>query len=186
MDSINGASTSDDAQCHDRLADEDTQAVDCRRGVGADAAERAAAKVPRSLASMSRRRSMPHSNIGGLENVHLAQADVFCAAVSRQYVRSAYSIGVCITRLTAGGLCPLARALTPGGKLAVYAHARYGPSHRVSDAIRLVTTRLPLRVTRVLSSVAVPLTPLMRPGCGTVAQRGAADLDGAAVALAMA
>ena len=41
-------------------------------------------------------------------------------------------------------------------------YARYGPSHKASDAIRHVTTRLPLKVMWGLSAVAIPLYYLYR------------------------
>ena len=70
----------------------------------------------------------------------------------------AYSIGVLHhTPAPANAFARVADTVQPGGKLAVYMYARYGPSHRVSDAIRVVTTRLPLKVMWVLSAVAIPL-----------------------------
>ena len=53
----------------------------------------------------------------------------------------------------------------PGGGLAVYLYARYGP--QLSDGIRKVTTRLPVRLMLGLSALAVPLYyPYRLPGLG--------------------
>jgi SAM-dependent methyltransferase len=56
----------------------------------------------------------------------------------------------------------VAAMVRTGGALAVYVYARYGPSHRFSDAIRLVTTRLPLPVLRAVAALAVPAYYLYR------------------------
>ena len=54
----------------------------------------------------------------------------------------------------AGSAAAFARVArgAPGGALAVYLYARYGPSHRFSDMIRVLTTRLPFAVLRALSA----------------------------------
>ena len=56
----------------------------------------------------------------------------------------------------------VAAVVRKGGALAVYVYARYGPSHRFSDAIRRLTTRLPLPVLRAISALAVPAYYLYR------------------------
>ena len=162
MDSITGASKSDatlsattgwrdDEYAGRRLLD---------AGVGAGRfAERAAAKGAEVFGiDVTTAIDATYRNIGGLDNVHLAQADVFALPFRDKTFDLVYSIGVLHhTPDPAAAFASVARALVPGGKLAIFVYARYGPSHRVSDAIRLVTTRLPLRVTWVLSAVAVPL-----------------------------
>jgi len=167
MDSINGASTSDatlsattgwrdDEYAGRRLLD---------AGVGAGRfAERAAAKGAEVFGiDVTTAIDATYRNIGGLDNVHLAQADVFALPFRDNTFDLAYSIGVLHhTPDPPAAFAAVARAVAPGGKLAIYVYARYGPSHRFSDAIRLVTTRLPLRVMWVLSSVAVPLYWLYR------------------------
>jgi hypothetical protein len=73
-----------------------------------------------------------------------------------------------------GAFASLAPAIRPGGKFAVYLYARYGSSHRASDALRAVTTRLPLRVMWALSAAAVPLYYLYRvPVVGKLARLAA-------------
>ena len=46
----------------------------------------------------------------------------------------------------------------PGGRFAVYLYSQYGISHRMSDIIRIVTTRLPLRVMWALSAMMSRVT----------------------------
>jgi len=167
MDSFNGASTSD-ATLSATTGWRDDEFGGRRlldAGVGAGRfAERAAAKGAEVFGiDVTTAIDAAYRNIGGLDNVHLAQADVFALPFRDHTFDLAYSIGVLHhTPDPPSAFASLARALAPGGKLAIYVYARYGPSRRSSDAIRLITTRLPLRVTWVLSSVAVPLYWLYR------------------------
>jgi SAM-dependent methyltransferase len=99
-----------------------------------------------------------YQNIGRLPNVHLAQADIFALPVRRESFDLAYSIGVLHhTPNPALAFARVAETVAPGGKLAIYVYSRYGPAHRMSDALRVVTTRLPLRVVWLLAAGAVPL-----------------------------
>jgi len=99
-----------------------------------------------------------YQNIGRLPNVHLAQADIFALPVRRESFDLAYSIGVLHhTPNPPLAFARVAETVKSGGKLAIYVYSRYGPAHRMSDALRVVTTRLPLRVTWVLAAGAVPL-----------------------------
>jgi SAM-dependent methyltransferase len=127
-------------------------------------AERAAAKGAEVFGiDVTTAIDVTYRNIGRLDNVHLAQADVFALPFRDNTFDLAYSIGVLHhTPDPPAAFAAVARAVAPGGKIAIYVYARYGPSHRFSDAIRLVTTRLPLKVTWVLSSLAVPLYWLYR------------------------
>ena len=75
----------------------------------------------------------------------------------------AYSIGVLHhTPNPPAAFARVAETVAPGGKLAIYVYSRYGPAHRMSDALRVVTTRLPLRVIWALAAGAVPLYYLYR------------------------
>jgi SAM-dependent methyltransferase len=162
MDSINGASTSD-ATLTATTGWRDEEFAGRRlldAGVGAGRfAERAAAKGAEVFGiDVTAAIDATYRNIGGLDNVHLAQADVFALPFRDHTFDLAYSIGVLHhTPDPPSAFAAVARTVAPGGKLAIYVYARYGPSHRFSDAIRLVTTRLPLRMTWALSSMAVPL-----------------------------
>jgi SAM-dependent methyltransferase len=99
-----------------------------------------------------------YRNIGTWPNVHLFQADIFALPFREHTFDLAYSIGVLHhTPDTREAFAHVAHTVKPGGKFAVYLYARYGASHKASDAIRTVTTRLPLSVMWALSTVAVPL-----------------------------
>ena len=129
-------------------------------GVGAGRfAERAAAKGAEVFGfDLTRAVDAAYQNIGRLPNVHLAQADIFALPVRRESFDLAYSIGVLHhTPNPALAFARVAETVAPGGKLAIYVYSRYGPAHRMSDALRVVTTRLPLRVTWLLAAGAVPL-----------------------------
>jgi SAM-dependent methyltransferase len=104
-----------------------------------------------------------YRNIGMRSNVHLAQADIFAPPFRAGTFDLAYSIGVLHhTPDPSAAFASLAPAVRPGGKLAVYLYSRYGSSHRSSDALRVLTTRLPLTVMWGLSAIAVPLYYLYR------------------------
>ena len=120
-------------------------------------------------------------NIGRRPNVHLFQADIFALPFRDGTFDLAYSIGVLHhTPDPEHAFARVAATVRPCGKLAVYMYARYGPSHKASDAIRTVTTRLPLKMMWALSTVAIPLYFLYRvPVLGKVVPARGADLDGA-------
>ena len=129
-------------------------------GVGAGRfAERAAAKGAEVFGiDLTPAVDAAYQNIGRLPNVHLAQADIFALPVRRESFDLAYSIGVLHhTPNPPLAFARVAETVAPGGKLAIYVYSRYGPAHRMSDALRVVTTRLPLRVVWVLAAGAVPL-----------------------------
>jgi uncharacterized protein YbaR (Trm112 family)/ubiquinone/menaquinone biosynthesis C-methylase UbiE len=102
-------------------------------------------------------------NIGRRPNVHLFQADIFALPFREQTFDLAYSIGVLHhTPDPREAFARVAATVKPCGRFAVYMYARYGPSHKASDAIRIVTTRLPLKLMWALSTVAIPLYYLYR------------------------
>jgi SAM-dependent methyltransferase len=109
-------------------------------------------------------------NIGRRPNVHLFQADIFALPFRDSTFDLAYSIGVLHhTPDPEQAFARVAATVKPFGRFAVYMYARYGSSHKASDAIRTVTTRLPLKLMWALSSVAIPLYHLYRvPGVGKV------------------
>jgi len=98
------------------------------------------------------------TSIGRHERVHLCQADIFAMPFRPDSFDLAYSIGVLHhTPDPPAAFARVAEAVKPGGGLAVYLYAAYGPSHRFSDAIRRLTTRLPLPLMLRLATVAIPL-----------------------------
>jgi SAM-dependent methyltransferase len=141
-------------------------------GVGAGRyAERAAAKGAEVYGvDLTVAVDAAYSNIGHLPNVHLAQADIFELPFRDRTFDLAYSIGVLHhTPDPREAFRRFSATVAPGGKCAAYLYSRYGPQHRFSDAIRAVTTRLPLRVLWALSAAAVPLYFLHRtPAIGGV------------------
>jgi SAM-dependent methyltransferase len=109
-----------------------------------------------------------YANVGPRERVHLLQADIFAMPFRDGTFDLAYSVGVLHhTPDTRAAFERVAAAVKPGGGLAVYLYARYGPAHRFSDTIRRVTTRLPARLMLALSAAAVPLYyPYRLPALG--------------------
>lgn len=97
-----------------------------------------------------------YRNIGRLENVHLAQADIFAMPFREGTFDLAYSIGVLHhTPDPRVAFDRVASTLKPGGGLAVYLYHRYG--YRFADIWRKVTTRLPDPLMAMITSAAIPL-----------------------------
>ncbi len=104
-----------------------------------------------------------YENIGARERVHLVQANLFSMPFRKESFDLVYSIGVLHhTPDTKAAFDRAAEMVKPGGGLAVYLYDRYGFSNHFSDMIRVVTTRLPLKVVFYLSTVSVPLYYLYR------------------------
>jgi SAM-dependent methyltransferase len=98
------------------------------------------------------------TSIGRHPRVHLLQADIFAMPFRDATFDLAYSIGVLHhTPDVQAAFARVAAAVKPGGALAVYVYARYGPGHHFSDAIRKITTRLPARLMLAVSALAVPM-----------------------------
>jgi SAM-dependent methyltransferase len=134
-------------------------------GVGAGRfAERAAAKGAQVFGvDLTVAVDAAYRNIGTRPNVHLFQADIFALPFRDDTFGLAYSIGVLHhTPDPKEAFRRVAATVRPSGKLAVYLYGRYGSSHKASDAIRTVTTRLPLKVMWALSAAAIPLYYLYR------------------------
>ena len=112
---------------------------------------------------LSRAVDAAYENIGRRPNVHLVQADIMAMPFREGTFDLAYSVGVLHhTPDPERAFGRVAAVVRKGGALAVYVYARYGPSHRFSDAIRRLTTRLPLPVLRAVSALAVPAYYLYR------------------------
>jgi SAM-dependent methyltransferase len=143
-------------------------------GVGAGRfAERAAAKGAEVFGvDLTTAIDAAYRNIGSRPHVHLVQADIFALPFRDQSFDLAYSIGVLHhTPDTRAAFARVAAMIRPCGKFAVYIYAGYGPSHKGSDLLRKVTTKLPLRIMWALSSAAIPLYYAYRiPGVGKLFQ----------------
>lgn len=113
-----------------------------------------------------------YSNVGRLDNVHIIQADIFTLPFRAGVFDLAYSIGVLHhTPDPELAFSQVAEAVKPGGALGVYLYDRYNIGRHVSDAIRVVSTRLPFRVTLALSAMAIPYYYLCRlPALGKLFQ----------------
>jgi len=179
LDSMNGASRSEE-MLHATTGWRDDEYRSRRlldAGVGAGRfAERAAAKGAEVFGiDLTGAVDAAFHNIGLRANVHLAQADILALPFRRDTFDLAYSIGVLHhTPDPQAAFARIAPAVKPGGQFAVYLYARYGSSHRASDALRAVTTRLPLRLMWALSAAAIPLYYLYRvPVLGTLARLAA-------------
>jgi SAM-dependent methyltransferase len=164
-EALNGATGwSDDEYRGRRLLD---------AGVGAGRfAERAAGKGAEVFGvDLTTAVDAAYRNIGERPGVHLIQADIFALPFRPHTFDLAYSIGVLHhTPDPAEAFGRVAGVVKPGGRFAVYLYSRYGIAHRMSDVIRGVTTRLPLRAMWALSAAAVPLYYLYRvPILGTLA-----------------
>jgi SAM-dependent methyltransferase len=98
-----------------------------------------------------------YANIGRRDGVHIVQADIFALPFRPGTFDRAYSIGVLHhTPDPRSAFKCVADAVKEGGGLAVYLYAAYGTQFRVSDLIRRVTTRLPVRAVLALSTVSIP------------------------------
>jgi SAM-dependent methyltransferase len=108
-----------------------------------------------------------YANIGTREGVHLIQADIFALPFRDATFDLAFSIGVLHhTPDVRAAFERVAATVKPGGGMAVYLYARYGPQH-CPNAIRKVTTRLPAGVMLALATAAVPLYyPYRLPAIG--------------------
>ena len=104
--------------------------------------------------------------------VHLVQADIFALPFRDETFDVAYSIGVLHhTPDTAAAFRRVAAMVKKGGQLAVYVYHSGGLMRYVSDALRVVTTRLPRSVVYYGSLVAIPLHYVHQlPGIGRVTQ----------------
>jgi 2-polyprenyl-3-methyl-5-hydroxy-6-metoxy-1,4-benzoquinol methylase len=97
------------------------------------------------------------ANLGGRENVAIAQADVFRLPFAPQSFDIVYSIGVLHhTPDCAAAFRSLVPLVKPGGVLAVWVY-EVNALNQFSDVYRKLTTRMPKSWLYGLSCVAVPL-----------------------------
>ena len=143
-------------------------------GVGAGRfAERAASKGAEVFGiDLTTAVDAAYRNIGEREGVHLIQADIFALPFRLGDVRSRVLDRRPSSHARSRGGVPAcgrdASSRTAGSRC--ISTAATASSHRMSDAIRRVTTRLPLGVMWALSAAAVPLYYLYRlPVVGKIA-----------------
>lgn len=108
-----------------------------------------------------------HRNIGGRENVHIVQADLFCLPFRENAFDAMYSMGVLHhTPDTKRAFDAVVPFLKRNGEFAVFLYA-YGHYHFFSDLWRKITTRVPHRIIYYISSLSIPLYVLYKvPGLG--------------------
>lgn len=111
-------------------------------------------------------------NLRGLSAAHLVQADIFALPFRDETFDVAYSIGVLHhTPDTATAFRRVAAVVKKGGQLAVYVYFAGGLARYVSDALRVLTARLPRPLVYYASAVAIPLYFVHRmPLVGRVSQ----------------
>jgi SAM-dependent methyltransferase len=104
------------------------------------------------------------TNLGGRENVHIAQADVFKLPFAPATFDFIFSIGVLHhTPDTKTAFDQLPRLLRRGGKIAIWLYPLYDSVHSYSsDVWRKLSTRLPKRLLYSLAHLSVPLHYLYR------------------------
>jgi SAM-dependent methyltransferase len=102
-------------------------------------------------------------NIGRRAGIHLVQADIFALPFRDETFDLGYSIGVLHhTPAPAMAFSRVANTVKKGGQLAIYVYEAAGLARHFSDVIRVLTTRLPLKIVYVAASAAVPLYYLYR------------------------
>lgn len=111
-------------------------------------------------------------SVGRHPRVNLVQADLFHLPFRSETFDDAYAIGVLHhTPAPERAFRSMANAVKKGGRCAIYVYAAYGFARRASDALRILTTRLPLPVVYYASALAGPLYYLYRlPVVGRVCQ----------------
>jgi len=99
-----------------------------------------------------------YANIGGLDNVHLVQADIFRMPFRDGTFDLAYSMGVLHhTPDARGAFDKVAATVKQGGSLAVYLYDRHGPDHIFTDFWRKISTHLPLPMMAIITMAPIPL-----------------------------
>jgi SAM-dependent methyltransferase/uncharacterized protein YbaR (Trm112 family) len=115
------------------------------------------------------------ANVGGRDNVHLAQADIFALPFRDETFDVIFSIGVLHhTPNTRAAFDQLPRLLKPGGRIAIWVYTILMRkwSRTSSDIYRHVTTRLPKRFLYALCHFAIPWAHVRKvPKLGPVAWR---------------
>jgi SAM-dependent methyltransferase len=98
-------------------------------------------------------------NVGGRDNVHIAQANIFELPFREGTFDFIFSIGVLHhTPNTKAAFDNLPKLLRKDGKIAIWLYTRYdGFQWRFSDFYRRFTPRLPKRLLHTLSYAAIPL-----------------------------
>jgi SAM-dependent methyltransferase len=111
-------------------------------------------------------------NLRQWPGVYLVQADLFALPFRDETFDIAYSIGVLHhTPDTATAFERVAAAVKKGGQFCIYVYFAGGLARYVSDALRVITTRLPRSLVYYVSTVAIPLYFLHRlPVVGRVSQ----------------
>ena len=108
---------------------------------------------------LSRAVEAAQRNIGGRENVNIAQADIFELPFRDETFDFIFSIGVLHhTPSTKAAFDRLPKLLRTNGRIAIWVYNSYSPFQwRFADFYRRFTPRLPKRILHALCHAAVPI-----------------------------
>ena len=167
IDSLNGTTQSEDGfRLKTGLSPDDVRGrLVLDAGVGAGRYAEVMARWGAEVVGVDLTRAVDAAalNLRAYSSAHLVQADIFALPFRDETFDVAYSIGVLHhTPDTAAAFRRVAALVKKGGQLAVYVYQAGGMMRYTSDALRVVTTRLPRSIVYWASTAAIPIYYLHR------------------------